>query len=522
MANDSIGLTVFLLKKDQEQAFDSRYPPTDSTALPLANGTDGRFIPLPSQPSTPRWATAIRGLLATPTALNVRSQSPAGLLVLPRGGRTFVITFGYAWMKLEDAWVERDFGRRVALNLINADGLVEIRTEQVFAKWHVASDRAPRASSVDEFGVEFDRDLVAVVEGVPLDASLGKSVRGGTSLRLNVPVDGLIATLDKAEALFLSDAYKKHWPEIDNLSPVKGQELVSDLEAQLDAELASGAAQTRLVMCTPTYRRDDPLVVDSYVFGRLTKSPAKRPYLTVHQWLDHLADRGLDASVENAKGTSIHLFDEDGSEPRTCSVFDCFGYELSLGGEQYILSSGVWYKAAPDFIKRINTAVSKIGKSPVVLPTWNQTDTEGEYNAKCGAQDGFLFFDAKNVSFGGGHSRFEFCDVMHPESRTLLFAKIASKSSGMSHLVEQVRRTSELVFSADPAFRKKLKRIVEKNHPTTDTSWLDSRPRPSDWHLCLVSLGKAKQHLPFFAKCGLTKLYGEMRERGHDVSFTHV
>jgi hypothetical protein len=30
----------------------------------------------------------------------------------------------------------------------------------VFAKWHLASERAPRASSVDEFGVEFDRDLI--------------------------------------------------------------------------------------------------------------------------------------------------------------------------------------------------------------------------------------------------------------------------------------------------------------------------------------------------------------------------
>lgn len=47
--------------------------------------------------------------------------------------------------------LERDFGRRVALNSIAKNGLVEIRAEQVFARWHLASDRAPRASAVEEF-----------------------------------------------------------------------------------------------------------------------------------------------------------------------------------------------------------------------------------------------------------------------------------------------------------------------------------------------------------------------------------
>jgi hypothetical protein len=45
---------------------------------------------------------------------------PGGMLVLRRNGRTFGAIFGHAWLILEDQWLERDFGRRVALNTVAA------------------------------------------------------------------------------------------------------------------------------------------------------------------------------------------------------------------------------------------------------------------------------------------------------------------------------------------------------------------------------------------------------------------
>jgi uncharacterized protein (TIGR04141 family) len=97
MPADSIGLTVFLLKVDQVSAFAKRFPPNAPDAIPLAGGIEGRFIPLPGSPSTPRWVSAVNSLLPDAAAdLGLSSQSPAGLLLLVRGNRTFVVTFGYA------------------------------------------------------------------------------------------------------------------------------------------------------------------------------------------------------------------------------------------------------------------------------------------------------------------------------------------------------------------------------------------------------------------------------------------
>lgn len=516
-----LSLSVFLLRPDQVTAFEANVLAGEEV-LPLEAPLDGFFLPLASTALEPRWVALVRRLLVPPAALNLQSQAPAGLMLIRRGARSFVITFGHAWQRLEDQWLERDFGRRVALNSIARNKVVEIRAEQVFGNWHLANERAPRASSVDEFGVEFDRDLVAAVEGIPADDLLGKTIRGATSLRMQLPLIGLGAALDTASTLFESDTYKKTWPELDSMRPVKDPTLIVQLEAQFDAELAAGEAQQKLALFTPAQRREETAIPDSYVFGRLSKTPAITPYLTVDGWLGFLLRHQRTPSVEEARNTPVHLLDEVKEQIKAYSAFDCFGYELALNGKQYILSSGIWYEVVDLFLKRINHAANNIAAPALTLPTWNQVESEGEYNNRCAQSSGFLHFDAKNVMFGGGQSKFEFCDVLHLRTKTLLFAKIASKSSGMSHLVEQVRRTAELLFSTDPAYRRELAKVFRKYHPNADRTWLKSRPRNGEWKLCLVSLGKPARKLPFFAKCALVRIHRDLSERGHEVSFTDV
>jgi uncharacterized protein (TIGR04141 family) len=187
-----------------------------------------------------------------------------------------------------------------------------------------------------------------------------------------------------------------------------------------------------------------------------------------------------------------------------------------------VLSSGTWYEVVPDFVTRVNKYVAKIAGPSVPLPAWNQIEREPEYNKRCGVTPGFLHFDSADVLFGGGQSKFEFCDLLHVKSKTLYFVKIASKSSGMSHLVEQVRRTAELLFSTDGSYREELKKVFKKYHPNADVGWLKSRPDNGDWRLCMASMGRPATKLPFFAKCGLWRVHKDLTERGHLVSFSVV
>ena len=336
MSDQKIGLTVFLIKPDQVAALEKALLTPGVGSIRLTAPLDGVFVPLASFGTEPKWVGAVQSVIQAPITIDMHSKSPAGLLVVKRPSGTFIVTFGHAWMKLEDSWLERDFGRRVALNAIPKDQVIEIKAEQVFAKWHLASERAPRASSVEEFGVEFDRDLVSVVEGIPtLKPSLGRSVRGGTSLRLNLPISELASVLDEGSTLFASDAYKKDWPDIDNINPVKDDLLIGKLEQALDEDFASGQAKIRIVMFTPSQRKDETILADSYVYGRLAASASTSPYLLFDSWLGYLAKKQLKPSVAEAKSSPLHVLDEDGNDIKTCSVFDCFGYEVSVGSSVF-------------------------------------------------------------------------------------------------------------------------------------------------------------------------------------------
>jgi uncharacterized protein (TIGR04141 family) len=249
---------------------------------------------------------------------------------------------------------------------------------------------------------------------------------------------------------------------------------------------------------------------------------ASTPYLTFDGWLNFLAREKLPTNLSQAKTTKVHILDDSKTELKNCSIYDCFGYEISQGSATYVLSSGIWYEVTSDFVERINKTIKSIPWPGTTLPGWNPGHSEAQYNSECAKLSGFLNCDAKNLHYGGGQSKFEFCDVLHPKSRTLYFAKIVSRSTGMSHLTEQVRRTAELLFSADNNYRKKLAGMFKKYHPTADVTWLKSRPRQGDWNLCMVSLGKKAENLPFFAKCGLAKTYKDLIQQGHTVTFIDV
>ena len=233
-------LSIFLLKQGKEKDFDRDVGDDRTARLSLASPLEGFFSPLRAEAKNPTWAPAVAGLLQPPGLIDLETQSPGGLLFVRLKGRAFVLTFGHAWMRLRNEWLEHDFGRRIALNLMREDSLLELRTEQVFAKWHLASERAPRGSSVDSFGVEFDRDMVSVVEGLSTEALFGRAIRGGTNLRVAIDIDDLPVLLDRSLIEFASNAYQKRWPDIDNLVAVRDPVVVGMLEKDLDAELGWG------------------------------------------------------------------------------------------------------------------------------------------------------------------------------------------------------------------------------------------------------------------------------------------
>jgi uncharacterized protein (TIGR04141 family) len=253
------------------------------------------------------------------------------------------------------------------------------------------------------------------------------------------------------------------------------------------------------------------------------KAPITSPYLTFAGWKSHLKAAGDVLSLVSAKTTRVHLLDEDKKEIETCSMYQCLGAEVSKDGVTHVLSSGNWYAADLQFITSTNATLSTLVAPAHALAAWNTTDHEGPYNAgACVADTSLWLFDKELVNYGGGSSSFEFCDMMHWPTRTLYFVKHPAGSAGVSHLCEQVRRTAEAFFSIDQGYRKKLRDRIAKVGKGWDVTWLDAQPKRHEWQLCLVLMGKQVSELPFFAKCGVARLLGELQRGGYNVTFQAV
>ncbi|WP_080407490.1 TIGR04141 family sporadically distributed protein [Burkholderia ubonensis] len=531
MAGDNGGtrlsVSVYLLKKAKaDEALEAIKSISVEEHVLDEKISEGALYELPDSTDPPRWRDALTPLLASKTPSTLQRQYPGALLWVSRGDKTFLFTFGYGHTKVKDEWVEPDFGKIVVQAVVPQGQVREVRAEQVFARRHMSSERAPRAAAVREFSFEADRDLVAGMEGVPEDSyteALGGRVSGATAFRFELAISKLKETLDLIAQRYGSNEHCSRWPQANNLVLVRDEDKILRLDAELEKILAKTNPEQFVSLAAPTERSGDVPYAQHFVIGRMSKKVVTSPYLMFASWQSYLSSRGFGLTVDSAKNTTVHLLDADKAEFDRCSMYRCMGVEVDLDKTTHVLSSGVWYSAGHQFIHDTGVTLSTLAAPAFTLAAWNSIDHEGDYNvAACAMNPDLWLFDKELVNFGGGASRFEFCDIMHLPTKTLYFVKHPAGSAGVSHLCEQVRRTAEAFFAPDPSYRKKLLDRVKAVGKGWSVDWMDAQPKRHDWNLCLVLMGKQLNQLPFFAKCGIARLLRELEKGGFNVSFQAV
>jgi uncharacterized protein (TIGR04141 family) len=522
-----LSVSVYLLKKAKaDEALEAIKSICIEEYVVDGNVSEGVLYELPVSSDIPRWRNALAPILADKINSSLQSQYPGALLSVWCGDKTFLFTFGYGHTKVKDEWVEPDFGKIVVQAVVPQGQVREVRAEQVFARRHMASERAPRAAAVREFGFESDRDLVAGMEGVPEDGyaeTLGGRVSGATAFRFELAVSKLNEALVLIAQRYDSNEHRSRWPQANNLVRVLDDDKVVRLDGELEKILAKTSPEQLISLAAPSERSGERPYAHHFVIGRMSAKAATSPYLMFASWQSYQASRGLGLTVESAKNTVVHLLDEDKKEFDSCSMYQCMGTEVDLNKTTHVLSSGVWYSAGQQFIHDTSVTLSTLAAPAFTLIAWNSIDHEGDYNiAACAVDSDLWLFDKELVGFGGGASRFEFCDIMHLPTRTLYFVKHPTRSAGVSHLCEQVRRTTETFFAPDPGYRKKLIERVRAMGKGWSVDWMDAQPKRHEWNLCLVLMGKQLNQLPFFAKCGIARLLRELEKGGFNVFFQAV
>ncbi|MBC7698079.1 MAG: TIGR04141 family sporadically distributed protein, partial [Bacteroidia bacterium] len=364
------------------------------------------------------------------------------------------------------------------------------------------------------------------IEGKPADALLsvlGSSIKGFSALGFKALFVDIKNTLDHVIAQYQSSSYKNIWPELDYITQLNDQTTIDHLHTLLNAKLITVQAKA-ILLSAPNLKNPDAGIASSYWIGRIRAITnggiVTSPSLYIGAWLNLCSQKKQIPTAFIAKKTPVHMFDESSNEIGLTNIYNCVCDEEGHNGKQYILSGGIWYEIELNFIKETNRVITKILTSQFPIDKWDGIDDEGIYNKKCcDTNNRLLCMDAKNIHYGGGQSKFEFCDIWDPHNNIIYFVKNITSSSQFSHLAEQIRRTVELLFSSDQHFRDELIKKINTHHKTANTTWLKQRSTPGSIKLCMVSMGKHYNSFPFFAKCSLAKLIKELGTNGHELEY---
>ena len=80
--------------------------------------------------------------------------------------RFFVLSFGYGYLLINNEAIERRFGLKCVLNHVSANSIRQLRTTSVSGNARKNSEQMPRQSSITEFSINVEQDLLNGVTAV--------------------------------------------------------------------------------------------------------------------------------------------------------------------------------------------------------------------------------------------------------------------------------------------------------------------------------------------------------------------
>lgn len=487
---------------------------TSLTALTVRAGRTrvGTLYIEPSHSRPPAWISFFEGAISR-IPDNLWNANTKGVLLVRRPAGRFAIAFGLGRFLMKPGCWDEGFGLRTTLNSIDADRILSIDKHTFDAIAAHTKSVATRPAAADQFGIDIQRDLLAAVTGVPRDQSLGIRMAGREALNVRVPiaVGDLPTQLDKYQQRFESNDYQTRFMWIDKIRDVRDEATQERLTNQLVAALRNGHHQS-IYLAVP-----EPIEWADVSGFRYSMTGDEKDDLALADFLDVLGDRH---SITRPKlGRSLFCIGKDNDTViHEWPAWKCMNYEADLRGQRYVLSGGHWYRISNDFMAEINAKVGQIPTAAVALPDYDHDDERAYNIAVATASAGHLAnMDRKDIPFGGGASKIEFCDL-YSGHRQLIHVKRYAGSSPLSHLFSQGVVAGKL-WLRDAAFRGEVNRRLPATHRLANPA---QNPEATAFEIVYgIVIGSPRplsEALPFFSRVTLVTAHEELTLYGFRVS----
>lgn len=178
--------------------------------------------------------------------------------------------------------------------------------------------------------------------------------------------------------------------------------------------------------------------------------------------------------------------------------------ELKYENKTYHLNEGIWYQVDSDFISKIDKIYYDLPKSNIDFPDWKITEDEGDYNENVSRYKKWIKLDKNNLVFEN-RNKLELADLAIKDAKTLIAVKNGKVSSGISHLVEQVRNSIWAIFSESERVTEKINAILGDGLKINNIT---------DFDTFVLAIGTVQSYnklpvVPFFAKISIYQLLSE-------------
>lgn len=508
-------LTIYLLKPTFTTGVDAVRSNVQyaEVQLPGDAPNDSRLLTRATPPHPPNWIrffpqtaqNAIQGLLAA---------SAGAVFLVPASGHWFAICFGTGWHLLKkDAFI-RSFGLKAALSVVRRDTLksVDVSTYDNFAKHRRVS--TSKGTTIDSFDIEGQLDLLRGVIGDCGLSAIGQQIGGKDACVVwtRVTFDRMHKLCSALLRLYQSSRVSKRYPVVNNVAEVRDPAEIQRLDQLLDTQLV--AALNHDISIAP------PEVVDWQNVHAFTLDHANAPASSVcYSFTDIRTMYGANSltcadmrlvtlGTETPAGTPGH---------QAWPLYDCLVTEIDDPNDpnvKCILMAGEWYVVAASFVAQVNQGLATLPAHAVALPDANAAETEGDYNSRFAASDpaNLTLLDKKNISYGGGSSRIEVCDVLS-SAQCLYHIKDYHGSATLSHLFAQGTVSARLLLEQD--FRQEL---ISK-HPGLPANLIQANninPGGIEVVYAIIcdSARQLPAGLPFFSKVRLLESARELKRMG--------
>lgn len=508
-------LSIYLIKEEikEEEIFEE-----DSGVMVLEEYSEKKKLYyLPSYIHEPNWLKSFFNLECD----ELKQANSRAVLIekikIDGKGRIFAISFGYAKNLFAEDVLEEQFGLKIVLNTVGENDIRKITKVSVGTNQKQSQEQMPKATNINEFGFDLNRDLITNVTGKSTDEMFENAhLVGGDifSALVERNIDNVEEFLKYCYKKFKETKYKDNFEWIDNIKEVKSKSEREELDNIL-IEYIKREQFECVWMSIPEVINWEGVKGFKY-----TNENSIYDDIFIEVFIDSM--RNDLENIDQIKRKRVIMFDIEDKEINKWSAYKCINAEIQLRDNSYCLNNGKWYYINRDFSKKIENEYNNINLSEITFIDYTEefVDEDGYNEALTKSMDGYLIHKIGEISFGGGTgNRVELCDVM-TKNNELIHIKKNGGSAYLSHLFNQAAVSAELLL--DINFRKK---VDEKMLANKFDKRFSANFSPKDYTIVIGIINKnhdKRPKIPFFSKVSLGYTIKRMKNYGYKVELKNI